>query len=323
MKIEKKQILEDIDDYESTLQTIVALTSIFEHDFAAQSIQGKKMMTSNSNVISPNTEVTPDLVTEVKDPTSKDVYGVLSELKVDLPKNKDYWMNYAEQLKKYDDDLTGWKSKIKTHDLTFVSNPLRTYDFFEYLNSTAVTSKYKFDRNVIVVQSSRMQQNDTFMLIKKESGTFSLQYLDKMLARGLGVPQIKILPIVNNMKFYDSKPTLIYTMMIIWDHIFKTYLNINQLRELERKRIIDVTVKIDDILTKLSRYAPHTNKNCIRKDWIIEAMDAFSDLGLAKSMITGTYDVKIIIHSGDTRDWLIEKFQELENKKSQKLDKYF
>lgn len=325
MAIDENEIKQQIDDYEYTLQTIVALSGIFEYDFAGENTQGKELKTSSSNTISPSTIVTPDLVTEVKIPSTSKKLGIISEIKVDLPKNKSFWMKDVEQLKKYDDELVGWNQDHKLdHDLMFVSNPLRTYDFNEYLNSTPVISKHKFRRNVIVVQSSRMQQVNAFILIKKENGTFTIDDMDKMMTRGIGVPQIRILPEVTKMKFYDSKPPIIYTMMIIWDHILKTNLTIDQLRDMERKRHIDIRISVDDILDKLSRFAPKTNKHCIRRDWIIESMNAFSDLKLAtlENADTQLYSIKLSIHGGDTRNWLISKFKELEEKKSQTLDKY-
>jgi len=324
LAINEKKIKEEIDDYEYTLQTLIALSGIFEHDFSGLSIQGKQLHTSTKNTISPSTDVTPDLVTEaiVSKNTSS---GILTEIKVDLPMNKKYWLDDVEQLKKYDDKLTGWDSNIANHDIIFISNPLRTHDFFQYLNSEEIVLKHKFQRNVVVIHSSRMQQQEEFILIKKENGTFSHSNMDKLFTSGVAVPQLKIIPTVNKTKFYDSKPPLIYTMMIIWDHILKTNLTIEQLRDTERKRSLDVRENIQDILDKLSQYAPKTNKNCVRREWIIEAMTAFVDLKLASTVIGDhtSYDIKLVIHSGDTRNWLIAKFQELDEKKSQTLEKYF
>jgi len=324
LAIDEEKIKEEIDDYEYTLQTLIALSGIFEHDFSGKSIQGLTLKTSSKNTVSPSTNVTPDLVTEFQSSELKNI-GVTTEVKTDLPKNKDYWEDYVEQLKKYDDDLSGWKNDIKNHDVMFISNPLRTSDFFDYVESGPISKKYQFQRNLIITDSSRMQQSQEFMLIKKQKGKFSNEEMDKLFKSGVGVSQLKILPKVNKTKFYDSKPPIIYMMMIIWDHILKTNLTIEQLRDTGRNRIIEVNENIQDILEKISQYAPKTNKNCIKREWVVEAMTAFVDLKLASTVIgdVESYNIKLIIHGGDSRNWFISKFKELEEKKNQTLEKYF
>ena len=322
--IDEKILKEEIDDYEFTLQTLAAISNIFEYNFDAKNTYGKSMVTSKNNVIQPNVTVTPDLVSEL-DVSKKENCGLVTEIKVDLPKNQQYWEESVKQLKKYDDDLTGWDSKnISYRDIIFVTNIMRTHAFTQFLGSEPIQKKYSFDRNLAVLNSSRLQQASAFMVIKKEHGKFTNAELDAMITNGVGVPWTVILPMISNVKFYDSKPPVIYTMMIIWDHILKTYVDLKQRRDLGRRRTIEVMVSIAEITEKLSIYAPRTNPHCINQDWIREALHEFEqiDLAIPLNRETGTYRIRITTHKGDLRSWFIEKFKEIESKKNQTLDKF-
>ena len=53
---------------------------------------------------------------------------------MNLPKEKTYWMDTAEQLKKYDDDLLGWvHTNLKKHDILFTTMEPRIYAFMNYI----------------------------------------------------------------------------------------------------------------------------------------------------------------------------------------------
>lgn len=57
---------------------------------------------------------------------------------------------------------------------------------------------------------------------------------------------------LEKIKFYDSKPPDVYTMLIMWDHIFSKYINSRKKREdLNHSKIVDVELTVDQILDKL------------------------------------------------------------------------
>jgi hypothetical protein len=124
--IDQQQIRELIDDYEFTCQTILAITNIISYNANGKCYQGKKMKTSPANAIQPNTVVTPDMVIEIITDKQEVEYSAVNEIKVDLPMDKKYWLDVAKQLKKYDDELSGWIiNNSKQHDIFFTTTPFR------------------------------------------------------------------------------------------------------------------------------------------------------------------------------------------------------
>jgi hypothetical protein len=58
------------------------------------------------------------------------------------------------------------------------------------------------------------------------------------------------------MKFYDAKPPIIYMMMIIWDHVLKTFLTLDKIRQLRVNKSISIVATALEIKDKLSKFAP-------------------------------------------------------------------
>ena len=324
-KIDSKKIKEDINDYLYSLQTLATLTNIFEYNFQGTSIQGKRLITSNHNTIQPNTPITPDLVTEFDKSQKFNDYGVVMELKTDLPLERKHWEQTVQQLKKYDDDLTNWNSNVSKHDVALVTIPPRIFDFIQYVESSEMISRYKFDRNLIVVSSSPMHQANAFIFVEKRHGKFLHEEIDIKFSKGVPVAELHILPQLRRMKFYDSKPPLIYTMLIIWNDVFNQYLDVEKIRELDRKRSITFVITLQDVIDKLNEFTPITNTDCVDNEWVREAMNAFKEIGIATSLHLGpnTFEIKMMKPTEEVRDWLISKFEELEKKKAGTLDRFF
>ena len=59
------------------------------------------MHTSSNNVISPNNIVTPDLIIEVPASEITKAYHAINEIKINLGKDQQHWMDHVEQLQKY------------------------------------------------------------------------------------------------------------------------------------------------------------------------------------------------------------------------------
>lgn len=221
------RINEDIDNYEYVCHTIVSISNIIEYNLKGECFQGKKLFTSNNNSIIPNNYITPDIVAEINQTTNSSSYRLLIEIKADLPKDRKYWKEVVEQLKKYDDVLAGWKYNTDVeHDLMFVTNPLRTYDFQLYIDNPDSTGSYKwkFERSLSIIDCSKMEQANTFMLVKKHHGNIRNEKLNNLMSRSMGIPRLKIINEINQMKFYDSEPPALYMIMIMWSHIFKIFL---------------------------------------------------------------------------------------------------
>ena len=134
LNLNEKAMREEIDDYELTIETIVATRHLVSHDLRGQSHVARWMKTSPKNAILPNDNVRPDLTIEVPENDASPAYRAVNEIKANLPNDKKFWLKDAEQLKKYDDDLENWDiPPPMAHDIIFTTNGFRTYDFDNYL----------------------------------------------------------------------------------------------------------------------------------------------------------------------------------------------
>jgi hypothetical protein len=94
-------------------------------------------------------------------------YGILSESKVSLPQNQDYWKRGFEQLKKYvTNELRGWSSNIQNHDTVFVTDGIITLKFWEYIQNQG----YRFTHKIAILESHREDKVRTFIDIKRVHG---------------------------------------------------------------------------------------------------------------------------------------------------------
>jgi hypothetical protein len=321
--LKQKEIRELINDYEFTCHTIVAFENIVSFNIAGKCVQGKGMKTSASNEIQPNTDVTPDVVIEA--PHNSDEYHAVNEITVDMSKDDSHWLKKARQLKKYDDDLTGWdKASSKPHDIMLTTNPARTYGFNNYMSKLKSENKLEIKRPFSILQSTPMEQQNSFIFIKKEYGIISHPVLDNKLSNGLPVARYNINNEINQMKFFDSNPPIVYTMMIIWDHILKNFLDLKQIRELRGNKIVPIEVTVQKVHELLSKFAPQTNPNCIETSWVRDALSGFVEIGLAemKSQSEGRFEVKFRTHKGKTLNWLFDRIKKPEPKPTTTLDKF-
>ena len=316
-----------ISDYEFTCQTIVAMSNIVSYNLGGTTTPGKELRTSSANAISPNITVTPDIVIEVQAKRDSESYHAVDEIKISLSKDQTYWMKVVEQLKKYDDELTGWDvPNSNPHDIMFTTNELRVFAFQKFLSDLSSTGRVTFSRKLSLFHSTPMEQKDSFILIKKDHGIISNQKLDDLLANGQGVPKLKIVREIDQMKFYDSNPPFVYTMMIIWDHVLKTYLSQSQLRDLKGNKLIPIAVTVEQIREKLSIFAPDPNNSCVRKDWVRDALTAFVELGVAEFVDREGEKFEIKFKTHRSTNWIFDSIKAVsvatEREPSDTLDKY-
>ena len=120
-----------------------------------------------------------------------------------------------------------------------------------------------------------------------------------------------ILNEIEQTKFYDAHPPEIYTMMILWDHIFPKFINSRaKFRDLEQNRNVEIEIKIDQILKSLSKFAPDSNPTCIKKSWIENALLWFQELDIVTPPKTGEkFIIKYRKRKEKTQDWILERVQ--------------
>ncbi len=199
-------------------------------------------------------------------------YGILSESKVSLPQNQEYWKQDLEQLKKYDtNELQGWSTNIQNHDIVFVTDGIITLKFWEYIQNQG----YRFIHKIAILESHREDKVRTFIDIKFVHGDkLSHSELSKALEYSYRIPLQNILEEINAVRFYDDRPPVTYTMGIIWNYISSAKIPIQKYREKKTFATIPVQVNIDELLNEMrNRFTPPNNPTVLRRDWIKEALD--------------------------------------------------
>src|SRR3989338_8785073 len=116
-----QKTLEDVDNYDQSVNATLAVLHLYKFDDSLKTIDqsikswfGKKMKPG---------DITPDLLIQLNNER-----GVITELKRSFPKNdkggKDLWEDEFKQIKDYDQDLEGWETKtkkIKEQDLILLT----------------------------------------------------------------------------------------------------------------------------------------------------------------------------------------------------------
>lgn len=159
MAIDIDRIRDEINNYEATVAALQAFIDFVarqdERDMAhTPHSLGRKMNTSPTNVIQPNTEITPDAVVQ-----RSDELGYVLEAKASLPRDQDAWQSDIDQLRKYDDHLTGWWTPTELiHEsdvVSLISVPFAP-QFAEYVRQTASREHWQFRGRVCFVEFSHV-----------------------------------------------------------------------------------------------------------------------------------------------------------------------
>lgn len=312
-----KAVAESCDSYEETIQAIICFDSAIRWDSNTRDyrkdthfLPGRRMLRTDT------TRVTPDIVVQVNKH-----YGVVGEVKITASNDRDF--KHAEtQIKKYDDDLKGWKTeteKIKEHDLSLLvhlSNKAEARRYF---------AKEKFSRKFNMISCARLDQVSIKYNIEKFSGTFLEPEIDKKLSDGVTLPLERVLDKLGVVKFSDQEPEYVeYTMNVIWMNILGSVTE-KVAKSVGGKRREFVVVDCNKI-TKILReqyslsILDDNQPTIPRKAWVKKSLDMFVEIHLAEQD-SKNRDRYFIIHNTIRKDSMIEVFAKKCYKAKQKKRK--
>jgi hypothetical protein len=324
------QVKEKIDEYQGSIHAIQAFVSLTTWDKQTGLMQsgtqfsfGRKMGTSSQNLVSPNSEVTPDVVIQI----GKNL-GYSIEVKYSFPKDTNFWSDTANQILKYDDDLIGWwthNELINNHCTALLIEQGRYVRFREYLETWMADHQISFSPNVSIVQFSKSDNAKPYYFLRMDWGHILDSALSDRLKYGEKIPIIKVVATYGAKKFYDAEPPSVeFTMATIWQDIFTTegasgeynkglggipiYVNLNHL-----------TNELQKLFGQTSN--SHRDVEFPRKDWIRKAMDEFVDIGLARQLDDNPdgYDYLVIFRQIKTE--LLEYFVDNRTKSANRTPK--
>lgn len=185
------------------------------------------------------------------------------------------------------------------------------------------TDNYKFSHRLVFIDSTREHKNIVFIILKQVHGDFlSHEELSDELRDGTKIPLKNILRDIDSTKFIDAHPHVVYTMEIMWDYIFSKMVEEDQIKK-SITSTINLDANIDEILRNMrSRFAPSSNPDVVRRDWIKEALDKFVEIGfgIKKDQVSGQYEIHFRKPPSrtSTRNWLIELYLDPDKYKSKK-----
>lgn len=120
--------------------------------------------------------------------------------------------------------------------------------------------------------------------VEKLSGKISHAKADGSLAKGIEIHAYKLLKKLNNTKFYDSMPPLPYIMAILWVTIFPSLVHDKKRKMLHTCKKIAIDVEVDRVHRLVSKFAPPSNPQCIKRSWIVKSLNEFVRIGLAQNL---------------------------------------
>lgn len=288
-----EQVKERIDEYKGTIHALQAFVSLTTWDKTERQKRsdtifsfGRRMSTSPKNLVIPNSEITPDTVIQV----SKQI-GYVVEAKYSMPRDSQHWGDDANQILKYDDDLTGWwtdDGKIIAYNNIMLIHWSRSVQFIEFLENWIAKGNIKLSPTTAIVEFTKSDNAKEFYNLRLLWGQIANAELARTLRYGTMIPIEKVVGTYGSKKFYDAEPKVVeFTMSIIW----QDYLNERANRDLYNKKLggIPVYIKLDELTTELQRlFGQHSTSprdvEFPHKNWIQAAMDEFVNIKLARRL---------------------------------------
>ncbi|HEX7153164.1 MAG TPA: hypothetical protein VF618_16885 [Thermoanaerobaculia bacterium] len=220
---EVKSALDAGDDYRSTVNAMLAFSAFVVHDGTSPREKshfgfGRRMTTSSANIVAASGDITPDLVAQ-----KSDSYGVVAEVKRSLPLDRTRWIVPLKQLRKYDDELTGWwteNERIAEADATLLLHQTRSRAFIGVLEAERAKDAEAVGAHTSVIefsQSNERQQNYFFRL---EWGGIRDNDLSARLKDGVSIPIMRVLSTFPNVIFYDADPPTAWFVAFLWIDYF-------------------------------------------------------------------------------------------------------
>ena len=296
----KKDILDKIDDYKTTIQAIVGFINFYRYDdqnddFRTDILvfQGRRFTPSSGKARNEQGNdikfVCPDFGVSLSSDS-----GVLGEVKKSFPKDSQRWMDDFKQLMSYDDDLTGWpptNGKVASHDVILILEQARAVpvrEFFEERNGKEIT----FGRPFVIVEFNRSDEGQPYYFFRKCLGNLSETHLDGRLKDGIKVPMEKLVQVYSEIQMYDDEPPLPYMVYLIWQNVVLNAASDKpSFSKLRKNQKMEIEFEVEGIAEELHKgFSFHRlheddwerQPKVPRLEWVVRACQALVDAGEAE-----------------------------------------
>jgi hypothetical protein len=297
------RLLEDVDTYVDAIYAVIALINHARWDDDAKKMRpevkygiGRRFLTSASHS-TPTTEVTPDGAVQFSP-----ARGMIAEAKPGVARAKAVWLKNLDQLKKYDDDLSGWwtaDGKVTAHDIVALIPLPRAADFIDLVQGELKRGAITFTRPLSIVAFVKNTGAETTWVILQTQpaafGQISDPVLREKLRRAVPIDWQVILVHYNDPRFIDAEPPLAYTLYILWDYLFSKMASGRQAEPGEKW--IGIDVNLEALTAEVQTYYGFKSDgpgavDVPRQRWIRRALDALVAVGMAVRVTDNDYLVK-------------------------------
>jgi len=308
-------------DYEQTVNAILSFAAFVVHDGKSRRPHsefgiGRRMTTSSENSISPNREITPDLVAQ----KSQDC-GIVTEAKKTLEQNQSNWISHVQQLRKYDDNLEGWwteDEKITHSDTIMLIHQSRGRPFARFLQYQREANPNLVGPNTCVVEFIQSEETVPYYFFRLELGNIPDGDLGQSLEDGVSIPWEEVQISFPSIQYYDAKPPMPFLLFRLWTDLFPSILEDGEYDEKTGSTKIQVSVSdVTDELQKAfgSKALRQDNRSgeFPKQRWVREAFEQLINYRLA--IPCPGEDGKYIIHYRSFRDDVLDRFIKFELEK--------
>lgn len=275
-------ILDGIDNYTQTLESMCALAHVLEKHYGAESRIAPAMRPGPRSRNRAAGPVRPDMLSQGRG------VNLVIEAKRSLPGSEGGRASVLDQIARYDDDLAGWMRNPPTHDIVLMTHMSKSVRWADFLDDALKEKRASFDRKVSVVEYVREAVRTAYMILRNEWGETSNAGLNKHLHNGIVVRGQDYVKRLNDARFSDSKPHVAYTMSILWEDVFLPLAARGGHRVAEEHSAGGPAVDLAEIMGAMRR--PSAPFSCApRQPWVAEALDALVGMKIVRRRPDGRF----------------------------------
>jgi hypothetical protein len=286
---EKTQLLDSLDSYKDTVSLILALVHEMSWDDASKSMRTDVIHEHGSKQLrSPEPSVTPDLALRL----GAEV-GLIGEVKIGFAKQDVDRDAIRDQLLKYDDVVSRWKTRGSDHFVAegcvvLLTHLTRKIDAAEYLEREQAAKRFVPKNPFGVVAGVRQSQRVEAVTLERSWGALAPKQKDDKLRRLVTI-SLELLQRHYAVKFYDDNPPPLYVLQVLWDHVLSAKISVEEFSSPSAKRgNIEVVVTAEEAAQQLrDRFSMQLLDRRLRGSpstkTVARALDSLVSWGLAVS----------------------------------------
>lgn len=250
------------------LYRLVATESDLEEPVTEAALEGHADSTPQSTTVevadvgeplNASTTTRPDITNQEMRPVTPDFgivhpdqAGVVGEVKLSFPKDRNLWMQDFEQLKRYDAELVNWPTddgQVREHQIVCITHQSRAVAVKDYYLARVAEGVLSFVRPFAIVQCGRLEQRRQFYFFQVVEGALSDEPLQERLHEGVQVPMEVLVGKYSTVKFYDAEPPMPYLMQVIWEHVVLPKVrSLSKFSTLRRKQRLEAIIEVSEIV---------------------------------------------------------------------------